>query len=104
MFHKKIIRKVSIVVFLPLQVSTYIDVLYFLSLSIIFTLASRWCQIPGQRVLGLHVISNVLDKALLNTHLTQVGSTMIKNRSSVDYNAIWAYILGPEPELALSLR
>ncbi|XP_008448341.3 transcriptional elongation regulator MINIYO isoform X1 [Cucumis melo] len=60
--------------------------------------------IPGQRVLGLHVISNVLDKALLNTHLTQVGSTMIKNRSSVDYNAIWAYILGPEPELALSLR
>ncbi|XP_022943843.1 transcriptional elongation regulator MINIYO [Cucurbita moschata] len=60
--------------------------------------------IPGQRVLGLHVISNVLDKASLNTRLKQVGSTMVKDSSSVDYNAIWTYILGPEPELALSLR
>ncbi|XP_050206788.1 transcriptional elongation regulator MINIYO isoform X2 [Mercurialis annua] len=63
--------------------------------------------IPGQRALALHLLASILDNAIHNIQQNQVGCTM---RSSnlidklVDWEAIWAYALGPEPELVLSLR
>ncbi|KAF2296802.1 hypothetical protein GH714_003522, partial [Hevea brasiliensis] len=63
--------------------------------------------IPGQRALALHLLASVLDKAIHNIQQNQVGCT-IKNVNLVDklidWEAIWAYALGPEPELVLSLR
>ncbi|KAG8644111.1 hypothetical protein MANES_11G100750v8 [Manihot esculenta] len=63
--------------------------------------------IPGQRGLALHLLSSVLDKAIHNIQHNQVGCT-VKNANLVDklidWEAIWAYALGPEPELVLSLR
>ncbi|XP_021774893.1 transcriptional elongation regulator MINIYO-like [Chenopodium quinoa] len=62
--------------------------------------------VPGQRALALHLLESVLSKALLNICesrndcLTNVGN----GKSLVDWAAIWAYALGPEPELVLSLR
>ncbi|XP_020535690.1 transcriptional elongation regulator MINIYO isoform X2 [Jatropha curcas] len=63
--------------------------------------------IPGQRALALHLLASVLDKAIYNIQQNQVGCTL-KNANLVDklndWEAIWAYALGPEPELVLSLR
>ncbi|MED6138966.1 hypothetical protein PIB30_079405 [Stylosanthes scabra] len=59
--------------------------------------------VPGQRSLALHLLSSVLDKALQyickdrTIHLS-------KSENEVDWEAVWAFALGPEPELALSLR
>ena len=64
-------------------------------------------QIPGQRALALHLIFSVLDKALHNINQKPVGSTLgdvNKLDRSTDWEAIWAFALGPEPELVLSLR
>eukprot|EP00257_Ricinus_communis_P021009 XP_015580388.1 transcriptional elongation regulator MINIYO [Ricinus communis] len=63
--------------------------------------------IPGQRALALHLLASVLDKAMHNIQQNQVGCTrknanLIENL--IDWEAIWAYALGPEPELVLSLR
>ncbi|GAB4853111.1 hypothetical protein Ancab_017295 [Ancistrocladus abbreviatus] len=63
--------------------------------------------VPGQRTLALHLLASVLNKSLYCIHQNQVGSSMgnaynVKNL--VDWEAIWAFALGPEPELALSLR
>lgn len=66
-----------------------------------------WFQIPGQRSLSLHLLSTVLDKALQNIHQMQVqfdGRDANKVDKSIDWEAVWAYALGPEPELILSLR
>lgn len=64
-------------------------------------------QIPGQRALALHLLASVLDKALHNVCENQVCYYVkvanINNRL-IDWAAIWAYALGPEPEIALSLR
>ncbi|XP_022762992.1 transcriptional elongation regulator MINIYO isoform X2 [Durio zibethinus] len=63
--------------------------------------------IPGQRALALHLLASVLDKALHNIYLNPVGSTLASNNkvdSTVDWEAVWAFALGPEPELILSLR
>ncbi|XP_008236093.1 PREDICTED: transcriptional elongation regulator MINIYO [Prunus mume] len=63
--------------------------------------------IPGQRSLSLHLLSTVLDKALQNIHQMQVqfdGRDANKVDKSIDWEAVWAYALGPEPELILSLR
>nr|XP_023888217.1 transcriptional elongation regulator MINIYO [Quercus suber] len=63
--------------------------------------------IPGQRALALHLIYSVLDKALHNINQKPVGSTLgdaNKLDRSTDWEAIWAFALGPEPELVLSLR
>ncbi|XP_050260875.1 transcriptional elongation regulator MINIYO isoform X2 [Quercus robur] len=63
--------------------------------------------IPGQRALALHLIFSVLDKALHNINQKPVGSTLgdaNKLDRSTDWEAIWAFALGPEPELVLSLR
>ncbi|XP_027910836.1 transcriptional elongation regulator MINIYO isoform X1 [Vigna unguiculata] len=63
--------------------------------------------IPGQRALALHLLSCLLDKALhyickeRTGHMTKHESKVDK---SVDWEAVWAFALGPEPELVLSLR
>ncbi|KAI5437929.1 hypothetical protein KIW84_023888 [Lathyrus oleraceus] len=63
--------------------------------------------VPGQRALALHLLSSVLDKALCYICKERTGNMTKKgNRvdKSVDWEAVWTYALGPQPELALSLR
>lgn len=63
-------------------------------------------QVPGQRVLALHLLASVLNRASSCILQNPVGATWkISNTERlVDWEAIWAFILGPEPELAFSLR
>lgn len=55
----------------------------------------------------MHLLSSVLDKALHYICKDRTGY-MTKNENkvdkSVDWEAVWAFALGPEPELVLSLR
>lgn len=62
--------------------------------------------VPGQRTLALHLIASILNRAVCNICQNQVGSSsaFVNAEGSVDWEAIWAFALGPEPELALSLR
>lgn len=61
--------------------------------------------IPSQRALALHLLSSVLSKAIQNICQNQTGHNNKGGPNNfIDWNAIWAYALGPEPELALSLR
>ncbi|KAL8098401.1 hypothetical protein AgCh_031236 [Apium graveolens] len=62
--------------------------------------------VPGQRVLALHLLASVLNRASSCILQNQVGATWkISNTDRLaDWEAIWAFILGPEPELAFSLR
>lgn len=64
-------------------------------------------QISGQRALALNLVAAVLDKALHNICRNQ-GLCAFRNDQkvdrSIDWEAVWAYALGPEPELILSLR
>ncbi|RAL53194.1 hypothetical protein DM860_006866 [Cuscuta australis] len=62
--------------------------------------------IPGQRALALRLIASVINKAINGIFQNQLGHTLnyIVTDGSVDWEAIWAFALGPEPELALSLR
>ncbi|KAL2349125.1 hypothetical protein Fmac_003125 [Flemingia macrophylla] len=63
--------------------------------------------IPGQRTLALHLLSSVLDKALhciCADRTGHVAKDENKVEKSVDWEAVWAFALGPEPELVLSLR
>ncbi|CAI9782026.1 unnamed protein product [Fraxinus pennsylvanica] len=62
--------------------------------------------VPGQRALALHLIASLLDKANCSIYQRQVGCNMkfAEADGSIDWEAIWAFALGPEPELALSLR
>ncbi|KAK9944284.1 hypothetical protein M0R45_009858 [Rubus argutus] len=63
--------------------------------------------IAGQRDLALVLLSNVLNKALQNINQIHVQITRQdanKVDRSIDWEAIWAYALGPEPELVLALR
>lgn len=62
------------------------------------------CQIPGQRCLALHLLASVLDKALYKLCQSRIGYTREGKDKSTDWEAIWAYALGPEPELVLALR
>ncbi|XP_059653903.1 transcriptional elongation regulator MINIYO [Cornus florida] len=62
--------------------------------------------VPGQRALALHLLASVLDRALYNICHNQVGCN-VKDADTdrlIDWGAIWAFALGPEPELSLSLR
>ncbi|KAK7348798.1 hypothetical protein VNO80_23486 [Phaseolus coccineus] len=59
--------------------------------------------IPGQRALALHLLSSLLDKALHNICKDRTQH-MTKHENKVDWEAVWAFALGPEPELVLSLR
>eukprot|EP01018_Ginkgo_biloba_P015897 Gb_24051 [translate_table: standard] len=65
-------------------------------------------MIPGQRAVALQLIGVVLDKALTNLQLDLVQSKnnicMPDLDKSVDWQAVWAYALGPEPGLILALR
>lgn len=64
-------------------------------------------QVPGQRGFGLKLLHSVLDKALHNIYQNQVRHTLRHDNKvdkSTDWEAVWAYALGPEPELVLSLR
>ncbi|KAK7275000.1 hypothetical protein RIF29_16106 [Crotalaria pallida] len=63
--------------------------------------------VPGQRTFALHLLSSVLDKAL--HYICKDSAGYVTNRednvgNSIDWEAIWAFALGPEPELILSLR
>lgn len=63
--------------------------------------------VPGQRALALHLLASVLDKAMHNICRDQVDLvTEYSNvdKDSVDWEAVWAFALGPEPELVLTLR
>ncbi|CAO2813706.1 unnamed protein product [Amaranthus hypochondriacus] len=62
--------------------------------------------IPGQRGLALRLLASVLSKALHNICDNQLDCSInLRNvKNFVDWEAIWAYALGPEPELVLSLR
>ncbi|KAI3956718.1 hypothetical protein MKW92_050943 [Papaver armeniacum] len=64
-------------------------------------------MVAGQRSLGLQLLASVFEKALFNLQQSEVGCDMKKpctNDKSVDWQAVWAFALGPEPDLALSLR
>ncbi|XP_076942172.1 transcriptional elongation regulator MINIYO-like [Bidens hawaiensis] len=62
--------------------------------------------VPGQRALALHLLASVLFKAQDNIIKNQTGSTLKvgNHNKNVDWEALWAFALGPEPELALALR
>jgi hypothetical protein len=63
--------------------------------------------VPGQRSLALHLLSSVLDKALSYICKDRTGNITKKGNEvekPVDWEAVWTYALGPQPELALSLR
>ncbi|XP_021903655.1 LOW QUALITY PROTEIN: transcriptional elongation regulator MINIYO [Carica papaya] len=63
--------------------------------------------VPGQRALALHLLRTVLGKAIQNICLKQVGEFVNNDNKvgkDVDWVAVWAYALGPEPELVLALR
>ncbi|XP_010272317.1 PREDICTED: transcriptional elongation regulator MINIYO [Nelumbo nucifera] len=63
-------------------------------------------MVPGQRALALQLLGSVFDKALCNIQLSEVGDNMKSpnNNRKVDWKAVWAFSLGPEPELVLALR
>lgn len=63
-------------------------------------------QVPGQRTFALHVIAAILNRAICSICHSQVDSATnaAGAEGPVDWEAIWAFALGPEPELALSLR
>ena len=55
----------------------------------------------------MHLLASVLDNAIHGIQQNKVGST-VSNANHVDksddWEAIWAFALGPEPELVLALR
>ncbi|XP_068647992.1 transcriptional elongation regulator MINIYO [Aristolochia californica] len=63
--------------------------------------------IPGQRAFALQLLASVLDKALCNLQQNSFGckaNNVTHAEESVDWQAVWAFALGPEPGLTLSLR
>lgn len=55
----------------------------------------------------MHLLASVLEKAIDNINQKQIGCDGINDEKAdgtVDWEAVWAYALGPEPELVLSLR
>ncbi|XP_010555201.1 PREDICTED: transcriptional elongation regulator MINIYO [Tarenaya hassleriana] len=63
--------------------------------------------VPGQRSLALHLLASVLDKALYNicqSRISCMRKNEVKANKSTDWEAVWAYALGPEPELVLAVR
>ncbi|MCD7463307.1 hypothetical protein HAX54_050317 [Datura stramonium] len=63
-------------------------------------------MVPGQRTFAFHLIASVLDRAIHNIQQNQLGCILrSQDRDGfTDWEAIWAFTLGPEPELALLLR
>lgn len=62
--------------------------------------------VPGQRALALHLIASVLDKVSHNICQNEVECSLkyAKTDISIDREAVWAFVQGPDAELALSLR
>lgn len=62
--------------------------------------------VPGQRTFAFHLIASVLDRAMHNIQQNQLGCLLRSQDRDrfTDWEAIWAFTLGPEPELALLLR
>ncbi|XP_073294096.1 transcriptional elongation regulator MINIYO-like isoform X2 [Primulina huaijiensis] len=62
--------------------------------------------VSGQRTLALHLIAAVLDRAIccLCQNKFSFTSDSAGTHALDDWEAIWAFALGPGPELALSLR
>ncbi|VAI89624.1 unnamed protein product [Triticum turgidum subsp. durum] len=70
-------------------------------------LALTRSMVPGQRVLGLQLLASVLNRALHNLHKMDLADNVEGANyaeKAYDWQAVWAYALGPEPELVLSLR
>ncbi|XP_062229085.1 transcriptional elongation regulator MINIYO [Phragmites australis] len=64
-------------------------------------------MVPGQRVLALQLLASILNRALQSLHkMDKIDNVkeMNSNDKFDDWQAVWAYALGPEPELVLSLR
>ncbi|CAH8305527.1 unnamed protein product [Eruca vesicaria subsp. sativa] len=72
--------------------------------TIIEAIALTRSVIPGQRCIALHLLASVLDKALYKLCQRSIGYTREQKDKSTDWEAIWAYALGPEPDLVLALR
>ncbi|MQL93181.1 hypothetical protein Taro_025822 [Colocasia esculenta] len=63
--------------------------------------------IPAQRAFSLQLLASVLHKCLHHLQWKDCGSNIINAYHApgvVDWQAVWAYALGPEPEIALALR
>ncbi|KAL3692622.1 hypothetical protein R1sor_006273 [Riccia sorocarpa] len=61
--------------------------------------------VPGQRAVALRIISAVLENALDGLQLQQSKPASLADlKEVVDWQAIWAYAMGPEAELVLTLR
>ncbi|XP_015694222.2 transcriptional elongation regulator MINIYO [Oryza brachyantha] len=64
-------------------------------------------MVPGQRVLALQLLATILNRALQNLHkMDRIDNIKESNCNNMfnDWQAVWAYAIGPEPELVLSLR
>lgn len=63
-------------------------------------------QIPGHRALALRLVALVLDNAIEGLQRQGLHPPLLSREplKYVDWQAVWAYALGPEPELALTLR
>ncbi|WVZ79639.1 hypothetical protein U9M48_027195 [Paspalum notatum var. saurae] len=64
-------------------------------------------MVPGQRVLALQLLASILNRASQNLHKMDLMDNVKEINSNDqfdDWQAVWAYALGPEPELVLSLR
>lgn len=61
-------------------------------------------QVPAQRSAGLRIISHILENTSFAFQPAAVERGIEVSATSVDWQAIWAYALGPEPELVLTLR
>ncbi|BFI29872.1 RNA polymerase II-associated protein 1 [Marchantia polymorpha subsp. ruderalis] len=61
--------------------------------------------VPGQRSVALRLISAVLEKATVGFQNQQrIPTSFADLKGLVDWQAVWAYALGPEAELVLTLR
>ncbi|KAG6498623.1 transcriptional elongation regulator MINIYO-like [Zingiber officinale] len=65
-------------------------------------------MIPGQRAIALHLIVSILNKALCNLQQMDNDSHHVRGKNPsdnlVDWQAVWAFALGPEPQMTISLR
>jgi len=65
-------------------------------------------QFPGHRVFALRLIAAVLNKAIAGIQSQCLcfpfRPSKVEEHNEVDWQAVWAYALGPEPQLVLTLR
>ncbi|PKA59000.1 hypothetical protein AXF42_Ash001093 [Apostasia shenzhenica] len=62
-------------------------------------------MVSAQRAVALQLLANILSKALFNLLNNNVGHEGKEPATCrTDWQAVWCYTLGPEPQLVLSLR